>query len=97
MRNHRVNGVLILVGVGLMGMVGVPGHGRTQSIDPLSLLGEWVGTWQGKLASASGPYRLTIEAIDGDKVRGHVETTGGLNNTTRRPRSRSEACSAGTI
>jgi hypothetical protein len=74
MRSHLVNGVRLLVVLGLL--VGLPGHGRAQTIDPQSLLGEWVGTWAGKLASASGPYRLTIEAVDGDMVRGHVDTTG---------------------
>ena len=74
MRNHRVKGVRLLIVLGLL--IGAPGQGRAQSLDPQSLLGEWVGTWAGKLASANGPYRLTVEAVDGDKVRGHVDTTG---------------------
>jgi hypothetical protein len=42
-------------------------------------VGEWVGTWAARLASASGPYRLVIERVAGGKVHGYVETTGGRN------------------
>ncbi len=64
-----------MVAVGWLLGVAVGGH--AQSLDPQSLIGDWVGTWQGKLASTSGPYRLVIERVNGTKVNGHVETTGG--------------------
>jgi len=58
-------------------LLGVPVDGCAQPLEPQSLIGEWIGTWKGKLASVSGPYRLTIQSIDGEKVRGRVETSGG--------------------
>ena len=75
MRRHRTSGVLLVVVVGWL--LGVPMSGHAQSLDPQSLIGHWAGTWQGKLASASGPCRLVIERVNGDMVHGHVETTGG--------------------
>ena len=75
MRRHCVNGVLALVLFGLL--LGVPVNGCAQPLEPQSLIGEWIGTWEGKMASVSGPYRLTIQRIDGEKVRGRVETSGG--------------------
>jgi hypothetical protein len=75
MRRHRTNAVRLVVLVGWL--LGVAGGGHAQSLDPQSLIGDWVGTWQGKLASASGPYRLVVEQVNGDKVLGHVETTSG--------------------
>ena len=77
MQRHRTNGVLLVVVVGVL--LGVAVNGDAQAPDPQSLLGEWIGTWTGRLASASGPYRLVIERVDGRRVRGHVETTGGRN------------------
>ena len=75
MRRPRTNAVLLVMVVGWLLGVAVGGH--AQSLDPQSLIGDWVGTWQGRLASASGPYRLVIERVNGDKVHGHVETTSG--------------------
>ena len=81
MQRNCVNGVLALVLFGLL--LGVPVNSCAQPLEPQSLIGEWIGTWQGKLASVSGSYRLTIQRIDGEKVRGHVETSGerGENRT----------------
>jgi hypothetical protein len=75
MLRHRPNVVLLVMVVG--GLLGVAVGGHAQALDPQSLIGDWVGTWQGKLASQSGPYRLVIERVKGDKVQGHVETISG--------------------
>jgi hypothetical protein len=38
--------------------------------DPQSLLGEWQGTWRGRVGpdERSGQYHLTVERIDGNKA-----------------------------
>ena len=47
------------------------------AVDPQSLAGEWVGTWQDKAPpGASGAYYLTIEKVDGNKVTGKGEVLG---------------------
>jgi hypothetical protein len=74
MRRNSVKGCLLFLLFGLL--LGAPFNSGAQPLDPQSLIGAWIGTWKGKLASVSGPYELIIESIDGEKVRGHVETTG---------------------
>ena len=51
-----------------------------QNVDPQSLMGQWNGTWTEKSASKlNGPYYLTIEKVDGNKVfgRGEVHSRPG--------------------
>jgi len=57
----------------------VPGA-VAQNVDPRSLTGQWNGTWTEKSASKlNGPYYLTIEKVDGNKVfgRGEVHSRPG--------------------
>src|SRR4030095_15449723 len=45
-----------------------------QNVDPQSLVGQWTGTWTEKSESKmNGPYYITIERVDGNKVFGRAE------------------------
>ena len=42
-----------------------------QNVDPQSLVGQWTGNWTEKSESKiNGPYYLTIERVEGNKVFG---------------------------
>jgi hypothetical protein len=45
-----------------------------QNVDPQSLVGQWTGTWTEKSESKmNGPYYITIERVDGNRVFGRAE------------------------
>jgi len=50
--------------------------------DPQSLVGDWSGEWRSKTGSSSnyGPYSLTIEKVQGNKVSGHVQARSDRGN-----------------
>jgi hypothetical protein len=57
-------------------------------VDPQSIVGEWTGTWTagavsggaGPRGGSRGPYSLTIARVEGNVVRGTVESQGATAN-----------------
>jgi hypothetical protein len=46
---------------------------QTPDVDPQALVGQWSGTWTGKVPSENGRYYLTIERVQDGKVFGKGE------------------------
>jgi transcriptional antiterminator Rof (Rho-off) len=63
------------IAVGVLGLclVASAATGQTPAIDPLSLLGEWVGTIKGP---ANFDYYLTLTKADGNKISGKARNVG---------------------
>jgi hypothetical protein len=73
---------LVLAGLAAsLAVVFVPLAGVVaQNVDPQSLVGQWNGTWTEKSESKmNGPYYITIEKVDGNRVfgRGEVHSMRG--------------------
>jgi hypothetical protein len=50
---------------------------QTPAVDPPSLLGSWVGTWtETGRRGLTGPYFLTLERVEGDRLFGTGELRG---------------------
>jgi hypothetical protein len=67
---------LVLAGLAVsLAAVFVPLAGVVaQNVDPQSLVGQWTGTWTEKSESKmNGPYYITIERVDGNRVFGRAE------------------------
>jgi hypothetical protein len=63
-------GLAISVAAALVPVAGVV----AQNVDPQSLVGQWTGTWTEKSESKmNGPYYITIERVDGNRVFGRCE------------------------
>jgi hypothetical protein len=71
---------LVLAGLAVsLAAVFVPLAGVVaQNVDPQSLVGQWTGTWTEKSESKmNGPYYITIERVDGNRVFGRCEVIRG--------------------
>jgi len=69
------------LGLGLLlaPLVGAVSIGETQApaVAPQSLVGEWVGSWQGKHTTKwRGQWNMTIVKVEGRRVFGHVLIDG---------------------
>ena len=48
-----------------------------QTVDPQSLVGEWVGNWSSPTeASFQGTHSVTITKVEGNQVHGHLDRIG---------------------
>jgi hypothetical protein len=67
-------GLAISVAAAVVPLAGVV----AQNVDPQSLVGQWTGTWTEKSESKmNGPYYITIEKVDGNRVFGRGEVHSG--------------------
>ena len=72
----RLFGLIVLAGLAMMTGLALP-RALAQSVDPQSLVGEWVGTWtMGSEAAVKADYTMTIVKVEGNQVHGRVERAG---------------------
>jgi hypothetical protein len=68
--------LIVLAGLAMMTGLALP-RALAQSVDPQSLVGEWVGTWtMGSEAAVKADYNMTITKVEGNQVHGRVERAG---------------------
>ena len=69
--------LVLLTGLAVLGAA-LPAAPQT-SVDPQSLVGDWTGTWSGRVSMRgsenSGEYVLRITKVVRDRVHGRVEWT----------------------
>jgi hypothetical protein len=66
--------VLAGLAVGVMAVLVSVAGVVAQNVDPQSLVGQWSGNWTEKSESKmNGPYYITIERVEGNKVFGRAE------------------------
>ena len=67
----------LIVLAGLAVVTGFPPpEGLAQTVDPQSLVGEWVGTWfLTQRPQVEGQYNMTVTKVEGNQVHGRVERT----------------------
>jgi hypothetical protein len=66
----------------------IPGQVIGETIDPQSLIGEWVGVWQNTgpdAATYRGQYILTIKRVEGTKVFCHISSTSSRGSSQGEP------------
>jgi hypothetical protein len=72
----RLFGLIVLAGLAVVTGLGVP-QALAQTVDPQSLVGEWVGTWtMGSEAMVKADYNMTVTKVEGNQVHGRVERAG---------------------
>jgi len=83
-----MRGRLLVIVLTLVILVLTPGsQGAAQApLDPQALIGEWVGKWtatvgpgHGRYGGREGPYSLTVNRVEGDRVFATVAFQGTRN------------------